>query len=232
MESFTCADCQLEFEREIQQGRKRYCTPCVQNRARARCKAYKAKNREKVKIYNSKYKAEHKAYTSAYNSAYDKKNRKTIQARQTIYQRKRRVVDPGFRISHSLRNRLGGVIKRKTKGTMKYLDMCHDVFILWMEFKFDDSMTMDNYGTTWHIDHVIPVSLFDLTDDCEVEKAFHWTNTQPMLAAENMSKGNKITKAEILEHSKYIKKFITMCTDGESISINMIVYDKFQYVNS
>ena len=62
-----------------------------------------------------------------------------------------------------------------------------------IEIQFTDGMTWENYGT-WHIDHTIPLKY---KEDGEppslggVAQRLHYTNTQPMRASENMSKGNR-----------------------------------------
>ena len=52
-------------------------------------------------------------------------------------------------------------------------------------------MTWDNYGE-WHIDHIKPISSFDLKDAKNQKLAMHYTNLQPLWAKDNISKGNKI----------------------------------------
>ena len=43
-----------------------------------------------------------------------------------------------------------------------------------------------------HIDHVIPLSAFNLDDQEQQRAAFHYTNLRPMWAIENKRKSDKI----------------------------------------
>jgi hypothetical protein len=42
-----------------------------------------------------------------------------------------------------------------------------------------------------HIDHIKPVSLFDLNNEEEFLKCCHYTNIQPLLSLDNIIKSNK-----------------------------------------
>jgi hypothetical protein len=53
-------------------------------------------------------------------------------------------------------------------------------------------MTWENYGPVWHVDHIRPCASFDLTDPAQQRECFHFSNLQPLFAAENLAKGDKI----------------------------------------
>ena len=61
-----------------------------------------------------------------------------------------------------------------------------------LEKKFKLGMSCDNYGE-WHIDHIIPISSFDITSvDCkELKRCWELSNLQPLWAADNIRKGNR-----------------------------------------
>lgn len=47
-------------------------------------------------------------------------------------------------------------------------------------------MTWDNYGD-WHVDHVVPLCSADTEE--KLYELCHYTNLQPLWAADNISKG-------------------------------------------
>jgi len=64
-----------------------------------------------------------------------------------------------------------------------------------LERLFQEGMTWDNYGKKgWHIDHIIPVSLwkFESYNDREFKQCWSLANLQPLWAIDNLKKGNKI----------------------------------------
>jgi hypothetical protein len=56
-------------------------------------------------------------------------------------------------------------------------------------------MTWENYGD-WHIDHKIPVSAFNFSkaSDIDFKRCWKLSNLQPLWAAQNVSKGNKLER--------------------------------------
>ena len=63
--------------------------------------------------------------------------------------------------------------------------------MLYLQGKFKEGMHWNNLGK-WHIDHIRPCASFDLTDPEQQKQCFHYTNLQPLWAAENIRKGAKV----------------------------------------
>jgi len=81
--------------------------------------------------------------------------------------------------------------------------MCKGV--KWLTFN-DVGYTLNNRGKNWHIDHVIPLSKFNLNDENEQQIAFNWRNTTALSPTENLKKNNKIVSSQIETH---LNKLIT-----------------------
>ena len=58
-----------------------------------------------------------------------------------------------------------------------------------LEKQFEPWMTWENHGE-WHIDHIIPLSSANTKE--EMIPLFNYKNLQPLLAEDNIRKGDKI----------------------------------------
>lgn len=99
-----------------------------------------------------------------------------------------------FKLSMQLRGRLNIALKKKVKGgsAVHNLGCSLEELKVYLESKFSVGMTWENWKIDgWHIDHIIPLSKFNLTDSEEFLKACHYTNLQPLWAKENYRKGNR-----------------------------------------
>lgn len=54
--------------------------------------------------------------------------------------------------------------------------------------------------TNAHIDHIIPCSSFDMSDEEQQRKCFHYTNLQLLPAHENLKKSNSMQASQIPNH--------------------------------
>lgn len=115
-----------------------------------------------------------------------------------IYVKKRKSRDPNYKLSIHLRSRLAHAIREghhKLKCGSAVIDLGCTIEELrrYLEGKFKPGMSWDNWTKDgWHIDHVEPLSDFDLSNLDEFKKACHFTNLQPLWAFENLSKGGKV----------------------------------------
>jgi len=82
-----------------------------------------------------------------------------------------------------------GLKADKSKKSIEYLGCPIDEFKQHIEKQFQEGMTWDNHGK-WHIDHLVPLKYNNPTIE-EVIERLHYTNTQPLWASENISKGNR-----------------------------------------
>jgi hypothetical protein len=105
--------------------------------------------------------------------------------------------DENYRLSLRLRTSMSrAMVKNKSGAKVVELLGCSiQEFRKYIESKFQPGMTWDNYGANgWHLDHIWPISKFDLTDLEQRKKAVHFSNMQPLWAIDNQKKGNKLPK--------------------------------------
>lgn len=109
------------------------------------------------------------------------------------YERERRRGDPVFKLICAARSRIYGALKRRRKSasTLKLLGVPSiEFYQSYIAAQFKPGMTWKNFGT-WHIDHIKPLSSFDLSNPKMQTVAFNYRNTRPLWAIENMVRGNR-----------------------------------------
>ena len=115
--------------------------------------------------------------------------------------------DPVEKIKRVIRSRIySGLHYNKNKNTIHYLGCNNTDYIKWITCN-DFNYTLENHGSLWHIDHVIPISKFNLDNEEEQKIAFNWRNTTAVSIKDNLSKNNKILKPQLHEHLKKLKKY-------------------------
>lgn len=120
-----------------------------------------------------------------------------------------------FKIKCRIYSRLGKFIKlkSKTKTITGYIGLSHEMYIKYLESKWDVGMSWDNYGhgkDKWCIDHIIPLKFFDLNNHEHLKIAVYYKNTQPMWFSNNCSKGSKLN-IESADFLNWAKKYINFC---------------------
>lgn len=167
-------------------------------------KAWRDKNRERLNaIAREKYKENPQAFkerkekyiSSHLEQVKESRHRYKIENRQklTDYERNKRHNEPVYRFRYNLRNLIRQYTKGKGyKGNKTFYEILgcdFDFFLEYIQNKFEEGMTLENYGE-WNIDHIIPIS--SAKNDEDLEKLNHYTNLQPLWASENFKKWKKI----------------------------------------
>lgn len=115
--------------------------------------------------------------------------------------------DPKEKYKRYVRTRIYNALKRnKTMRTIDYLGLSNKDYFEYIMY-YDECFTEENYGPLWHIDHVIPVSLFDLDDEEQQKIAFNWRNTMPLTKNDNLKKGNTIDTIQIKNHILKLEQY-------------------------
>lgn len=135
-----------------------------------------------------------------YNKIYYAANKKRMNRQMVMNITERRKSDPLFRLQTNISNRIRETMrKRKHKTTCNILGCSYEQFKEYIQSKWHDWMSWDNYGKYngennfgWDLDHIIPISQANSLE--EVEVLNHYTNFQPLCSKENrVSKRNKFT---------------------------------------
>lgn len=195
-----CIECRKEYRKIYKEQNKKYINGYREKNKEhiKECsKDYKKRNKETIKKYTKEYREQNKDYIKKQESIYREQNKEHYRESKREYQKNRKKIDINFKIRINLRNRLGRIIKNNTKkgSAVRDLGCSIDKLKIHLESQFEPWMTWDNYGQYgWHIDHIKPLSKFDLTDREQFLEAVHFTNLQPMHWRENIIKYNKVIK--------------------------------------
>jgi len=158
-------------------------------------KEWRLKNPDKIKAIYARYRSTEKRRKVARNWA--RRNRKSIMERFV----ERYHSDPEFNLAIKFRRRIYMAIRnrftKKAKSTIELLGCSYPELKEHIEKQFTDTMTWKLLlKGKIHIDHIRPISSFNLLDAEQQKVAFHYTNLQPLWKEDNMSKGSKFETAE------------------------------------
>lgn len=152
-------------------------------------------NRESERKTEARYRELNPKIIKAKKRRYYIKYKEEVLKKQYARSKNRYHSDIQFKLGYSLRRRLSSALRRykieKKVSHVKLLGCSLEFLVGYLEGKFKDGMTWNNHGK-WHIDHIIPLSIFDLTNPEQVAMACHYKNLQPLWAEENISKGGRI----------------------------------------
>jgi hypothetical protein len=145
---------------------------------------YYNKNKEYYKNYSKNWIIKHKDNWNEYLYKYKKENIDKIKAYQNTWVKEKYKNDINYKLKINIKGR---IIDALNKGNLKkgekiitYLGCSIKNYKFFIESQFKPEMTWENHGIIWEIDHIVPISNFDLNLKEHIYKAFNYLNTQPL----------------------------------------------------
>lgn len=168
----TCSCCGVSKEISLF-NKDRKAKDGLQSRCRDCSKAYYQDNKEEILTQQKTYK-----------EANPEKVKALDKARKEAHKD-----DPCFILMRSQDSRIYSALKgiKRAASSKELIGCSWDEMATHIESQFQPGMTWQNHGT-WHIDHIRPCSSFDFNDPEQQYECFHYTNTQPLWAADNLTK--------------------------------------------
>lgn len=162
-----------------------------------RSKLLYEEDRERILNRQKEYNARNKEKKAAYDKGRYEINKEKRIKQCVDYRRERYAEDPYFRMKSALR---GAVSRWKLGSTQELIGI-----------SFEEFASLYGTGEGMHLDHKIPMSWFDLTNDGHCKICQHHTNLQWITPEENLHKSNRyadINGEQVLRENFDLEKFI------------------------
>ena len=211
-----CKECRREEKKRYREGNKEkikksskeYAEKTKEQRKIYQKEHYQ-KSKEALKAKRENLKEQKKQYARIYRNInkdkkrksavkYYQKNKQKIIKRDNERTKQREKKDPKFKIDRRIGNLIYQDVKRfglkKNRRSWKdIVGYSAQELVEHLKANLKEGMTMENYGSYWHIDHIKPRSLFTYTsiEDEQFKQCWALSNLQPLEALENIRKGNK-----------------------------------------
>ena len=203
-----CGRCKIEKDYSMfyknkckKDGHQIYCKACSSKSNATSFKKHKEKRKVSQKLYVKANRSKINAYVRqwARNKYHtDETYRKKTIRSSVAYERRRLDTDVHYRMKQNVRQRMRQFLRGRCKSatTEKMLGCTWEEFREHMRNQFVEGMTFDNYGSAWHIDHIVPCAAFT----AEEQRICWWyKNLQPLWAQDNQSKAAKYEEADKIE---------------------------------
>ena len=155
----------------------------------------KAKNKKRIQEWKQKNPDKVKEYAIKHTNKWRKENREIYLEKKRKWNRHLYENNINYKLGTLLRTRIWSSLKnqglKKKDSTMSLVGCSKEELIKHLESQFKEGMSWENWSLNgWHIDHIRPVSSFDLSDPAQVKECFHFSNLQPLWAIENLKKSD------------------------------------------
>lgn len=115
------------------------------------------------------------------------------------------------------------------KEISNYIGINKNEFIDYINKNLISGMTIENFGSVWSLDHIVPIDLFNLNNENDLHIGYNYLNILPMFINDNRLKGASVhfSKIKLLKMKETIKdKTIDILLEKCNNHIS-IVYDKY-----
>ena len=150
-------------------------------------------------IRSEKGKAAHRRFALKNDYKYQRRWKKTEAGKRSnnLAKKRRLIKYPQARLIATQRSRISQVLNSKNSpkklSTLKYIGCTAIELAAHLEKQFKPGMNWNNYGRDgWEVDHIRPLSSFDLTLEEEKKAAFHFLNQRPEWREDNIKKSDNI----------------------------------------
>jgi hypothetical protein len=169
------------------------------DRARETDRRWRAQNIEKARAATQRHRRKNLAADAAKAKKWRDANPDKVRAMKARhYAEVRAEAGPrvirqrfGNLVKSVVRQRLGGGKARRSWVDLVGYDV--DALIAHIERQFTGAMRWGNWGAHWHLDHIVPVTAFNISGvDCpEFRACWALTNLRPLRVKQNLSKASK-----------------------------------------
>lgn len=180
-----CRLCGADFVDATRPGNKLFCS------VNHKSSFVKARNAEAVKAAKARYYKANKDRISRGHLEWSKSKFKAVEAGSASSK------DVNYVLRLRVRTRLLKALRAtgasKNSSISSLVGCSMDQLRHHLESRFVEGMGWSN-RSKWHIDHIRPLSSFDLSDPEQLAKACHHTNLQPLWARDNMIKSDRVAR--------------------------------------
>ena len=226
--SKVCTKCEIEKNleefhnrKDSKDGYRNECKTCRKQKEqkyyinnaekiKKRTQKYYIDNTEKIKTNRQQYYIDNIEKFKKWHQQYYLNNAEQIRKSCNIYQKEKRRNDTNFKKAENLSILLNKCLKNKQKTSkLEQIFGCKLNFLYqWLAYTAGEDFDWSKYGSIYVVDHCIPRSFYDHTNEFQIKQCWAWKNLRLIKKQENMLKGNKLDLDIRYENASLAEDFL------------------------
>lgn len=188
-------------DREAKKKRERIAADAAfSERKKAIKRAHYERNKDKLRLQKRQYRKENPDLIRERNRAYTEKAKETPRYKAMMKRKMEAAArkireSPILRMMQSMsacaRKAMKAKAQVKSSRTFELIGCTGAELAAHIEKQFKRGMSWKNYGSAWHVDHITPLSYFDMSNPDDQRRAWNWQNLRPLPAIQNITEGNR-----------------------------------------